>query len=214
MKFIIIISIALSIPIIGLSIPVSFTLSNTQSYIGISATPLNVEIGYPYSSISFENFAGINLCESTTTYVDPYILIDVYRYKNLNFFAGADSEFGTLPEAFSTDKIIEVGRNFFDLEVDLKMDAFFSSIEYSRFYSDFNYNRIQNVLFLAPANYSGEMPNTLSFFASYAFDWFKSSNVILEGFTKIDLPFSDALVISSPIVEIGISLITDTKNFM
>ncbi len=203
---------AIIVPIVAMPVPISINISNTQSYIGISATPLTIDVGYPRSSFFFENLFGVNFYESTLV-VNPYVFFHVYKYQNMHFLIGASSNFGKLPGA-SSGKIFEIGRNFLNLMMTFDFMTFHTFFEYSRFYSSVDYNSSEGILFLAPPNYSGESPNALSLFASYDLNWFKKSDVILKVYSNFQIYVSDTFLFSSPNFEIGISILTDTKNFM
>lgn len=200
------------LPSFAFSIPITMTISNLQLSASFTATPIQISAGYPYSSISFcKNHFGFSFLESTPVF-NPYFLLKFYTYDKIDFYAGLNSQIGILPNALNTSKIVEVGRIFANLMFSYKKDDLFSEIEYGRFLSSINANTAVNMLFIAPANYSGASANTLYLFTSYNFNWFKNDNVIFQAFGDITLEFSDAFIFNTPEIEIGLSVLTDTQN--
>lgn len=198
------------LPSFAFSIPIAMTISNLQLSASLTATPIQISVGYPYSSISFDrNYFGISFLESTPVF-NPYFLFKFYSYDGINFCAGLNSQIGILPNALDSSKIREIGRVFANLIVFYKANDFLSEMEYGRFLSSININTAENMLFIAPANYSGALPNMLYLFTSYNFNWFKDDGVIFQAFGDITLEFSDAFIFNDPKVEVGLSILTDT----
>ncbi len=196
---------------IAMGIPISFLISNNEASLGLTATPIRIEIGCPRSSVFLGNrtYIGIIVSESTPlAFVEAAVnLID---FKMGSMSIGETSKFGQIEGRIDNGKILEVGRNFLTANVNFSFFKVILNLKYSRFYSSFNYNSSKNMIFLAPPNYEGESPNVLSLYASYSLSYYESFKFIL--FTRMNVYFSDAFVFENPFIEIGVSLSTTTEN--
>ncbi len=191
------------------ALPISMTISNQEISAGFVATPIEINIGYPQSSVSFQRFAGINVTVSTPLF-NPYLNFNVYNYRFLSFFAGANFEFGNLPQAFKSEKINEYGRIFLDLAISVSLKNLYFYVNYQRLVSSVNLNVLNNIFFIAPPN-PYYPPNALYLYTSYDFDWFKGENVIFSIFGDANLNFSDGFIFSTPSIELGLKIFTNTS---
>ncbi len=197
--------------VVTIAVPISISLSNVQSSVGIQATPLNLSVGYPESFAEFGNLPYLRVdFQEATPVVGIEANYEFYGNQNLGFSVGGRSDFGELAGRTNDGKILEVGRLFLTLEGYMDLQNLQLSARYLRFYSSFNYNASENMVFLAPPNYLGHSPNALRLFASYTFDWFKDVNFSL--FARSELDFSDGFVFSSPSLEMGFSFGMTTET--
>ncbi|MGC8612236.1 MAG: hypothetical protein ACP5F2_06880 [Athalassotoga sp.] len=191
------------------ALPVSMTISNQEISAGFVATPIEINIGYPQSSISFQKFAGMNIIAAEPLF-NPYIDLNIYNYRLLSFFAGTNFEFGTLPQAFKSEKIEEYGRIFLDLSASASLKNLYFLLSYERLVSSVDLNILNNIFFIAPPN-PYYPPNVLYLYTSYDFDWFEKENVIFRIFGNVNLNFSDGFIFSTPSIEVGLKILTNTS---
>lgn len=191
------------------ALPISMTISNQEVSLGLVATPIEMNMGYPQSSISFQQLAGINVAVSTPLF-NPYLNFNIYNYRFLSFFAGTNFEFGNLPQAFKSEKINEYGRIFLDLSASANLKDLYFFVNYERLISSVDLNVLNNIFFIAPPN-PYYPPNALYLYTSYDFDWFKDEKVIFRIFGDVNLNFSDGFIFSTPSIELGIRILTNTS---
>lgn len=194
---------------IGWALPLSMTISNQELSIGFVATPLELNLGYPQTSISFERIAGIKINESTSL-LSPYLNFNFYNYEFLSFFAGTSFQFGNLPQGFQSEKIKETGRIFLNLSTCMKLKNVHLSVIYERLISSVDLNVLNDIFFLAPPN-PYYPPNAFYLYGFYDLNWFQKDNVTFRLFGDMNLNFSDALIFSTPSIEIGVTILTNTS---
>ena len=196
---------------IVMAFPISFLISNEEASLSLTATPMRVEIGYPMSSIFFKGKLNMEIvANESTSLVLARASVDLIKLETGFLTVGEMSKFGHLKGRINNGKILEIGRNFFTTGVDFSLFGTIFRLEYLRFYSSFNYNPSKNILFLAPPNYSGEAPNSLSLYVRYSLRSYKEFRFSL--FVLMNTSFSDSLVFGTSTVEIGASISTTTEN--
>ena len=195
----------------AMGIPIDLSISNNEAFLGLTATPLRMEIGYPRSSVLLGNNTYIEITtDESTPLVSLKTSVNSINFKILSLSFGETSKFGQLEGRLDNGKILEIGRNFITANTELSFSRAVLKMEYSRFYSSFNYNSSKKMIFLAPPNYNGEEPNVLSMYASYSLNSYKDFKFTL--FTHMKLHFSDAFVFENPSYAVGISISTTTEN--
>lgn len=201
----------LLLSITAMGIPISFLISNNEVSLGLTASPIKIKIGYPRLSVFLGSKTYVRIIyDESTPLVFIEASVNLINFKMASFSIGETSKFGQLEGRIDNGKILEVGRNFLTANVNFSLFRAILNLEYSRFYSSFNYNSSKNIIFLAPPNYEGDSPNMLSLYASYSLGYYE--NFEFTFFTHMNAHFSDTFVFENPSIEIGISLSTTTEN--
>ncbi len=193
------------------ALKVNFYVSNMQVYLALTSTPLKIKVGYPYTSaeVGRKSYVRLEIREATPVIVGEGMW-NVWKSDGFFVEIGGKAKVGELRNAFNNSKIKEIGRVYLSLSTCFENEGFQASLLYSRFILSTDKGITTNAFFFLPANYLGEMPNTIDLKLRYSHPISKKVGLSASFETRFQV--SDGGILSPPTFEVGISISTTLGN--